>query len=154
METETVPEDISGSLHNYSNITDLTGEYGDNNYVITRGDSRISLTLPKDAQTLRLRRDSRFLIDDYGSPNVLAYRLTKPFKLGGSYNGDGVFYFVLQECNIEDSDNLELHIANYYDHFPRPVQDTNDRHVEDTEEFLSGTSTGAPPESLGKKVWL
>ena len=62
----------------------LTGEYGDNDFIITRGDSRISLTLPKDAQTLRLRRDDRFLIDDYKSPNVLAYRLTKPFKLGGN----------------------------------------------------------------------
>lgn len=124
----------------------LTGEYGDNDFIITRGDSRISLTLPKDSYTLRLNRDDRFLIDDYGSPNVLAYRLTKPFKLGGSFGENGVLYFVLQECNTEDSDNLELHIANYYDYFPRKQdvpQPPDDGQALPEEE-------GVP----GKKVWL
>lgn len=97
----------------------LTGEYGDRNYVVNRGDSRVYLYLPRDDDTIKLNRTNRFLIDDYDSPNVLAYRLTKPFKLGGSYNGNGVLAFVLTECNTEDTDNLELHIPNYYDHFPR-----------------------------------
>ena len=65
---------------------------------------------------------NRFLIDDYDSPNVLAYRLTKPFKLGGTFMGSGVLSFVLQECNTEDSDDLERHIANYYDYFPRTTE--------------------------------
>lgn len=121
----------------------LTGEYGDNEYIIAKGDSRISLTLPKDKYTVRLNRDDRFLIDDYNSPNVLAYRLTKPFKLGGSFGDDGVLYFVMQECSTEDTDNLELHIANYYDHFPR-----------DGETQQSSDSTQENGESSGKKVWL
>ena len=125
----------------------LTGEYGDNDFIITRGDSRISLTLPKDSYTLRLNRDDRFLIDDYGSPNVLAYRLTKPFKLGGSFGENGVLYFVLQECNTEDSDNLELHIANYYDHFPRAH---GKQHPSDDEQVSSYPNEDEP----GKKVWL
>lgn len=125
----------------------LTGEYGDNDFIITRGDSRISLTLPKDSYTLRLNRDDRFLIDDYGSPNVLAYRLTKPFKLGGSFGENGVLYFVLQECNTEDSDNLELHIANYYDHFPRAH---GRQHPSDDEQVSSYPNEDEP----GKKVWL
>lgn len=125
----------------------LTGEYGDNDFIITRGDSRISLTLPKDSYTLRLNRDDRFLIDDYGSPNVLAYRLTKPFKLGGSFGENGVLYFVLQECNTEDSDNLELHIANYYDHFPRAH---GRQHHSDDEQVSSYPNEDEP----GKKVWL
>ncbi len=124
----------------------LTGEYGDNDFIITRGDSRISLTLPKDGYTLRLNRDDRFLIDDYGSPNVLAYRLTKPFKLGGSFGENGVLYFVLQECNTEDSDNLELHIANYYDHFPR---EHGGPHLSDDEQVSYPRE-----DDPGKKVWL
>ena len=117
----------------------LTGEYGDNDYIVTRGDSRISLTIAKDKYTIRFNRENRFLIDDYASPNVLAYRLTKPFKLGGSFGESGVLYFVLQECNTEDSDNFELHIANYYDYFPRKCE------IEET-----------PPEDEppGKKVWI
>lgn len=123
----------------------LTGEYGDKDFIITRGDSRISLTLPKDRYTLRLNRDDRFLIDDYESPNVLAYRLTKPFKLGGSFGENGVLCFVLQECNTEDSDNFELHIANYYDHFPRKHDATHQ------------SDNGQAPQQWdgsGKKVWL
>lgn len=123
----------------------LTGEYGDKDFIITRGDSRISLTLPKDSYTLRLNRDDRFLIDDYGSPNVLAYRLTKPFKLGGSFGENGVLSFVLQECNTEDSDNFELHIANYYDHFPRKHDMT---HRPDNGQAPQ------PEDNPGKKVWL
>lgn len=126
----------------------LTGEYGDNNFIITRGDSRISLTLPRDKDTIRLNRDNRFLIDDYGSPNVLAYRLSKPFKLGGSYNGNGVLYFVLQECNTEDTDNFELHIANYYDHFPR-----NEESPEEPQSPTDDTGD-ANSEETGKKVWI
>lgn len=97
----------------------LIGETEDRDFIVTRGDSRIFLTLARDEFSVQLRRDSRFLIDDYESETVLAYRLTKPFKLGGSYNGEGVLNFVLAECNTEDSDNIPMHIANYYDHFPR-----------------------------------
>lgn len=122
----------------------LTGEYGDNEYIITRGDSRISLTIPKDKYTIRFNRDNRFLIDDYASPNVLAYRLTKPFKLGGSYGDGGVLNLVLQECNTEDTDNFELHIANYYDYFPR----------EDDIAEPVGPTKEEKEEQSGKKVWL
>ena len=123
----------------------LTGEYGDNDFVIMRGDSRISLTLPRDEYTVQLNRDNRFLIDDYNSPNILAYRLSKPFKLGGSYNGNGVMYFILQECNTEDSDNFELHIANYYDYFPRDkISDTSDNKIGNAES----------ENDSGKKVWI
>jgi len=120
----------------------LTGEYGDNDFVLTRGDTRISVTLPKDDYTIKLNRKNRFLIDDYKSPTVLAYELTKPFKLGGSYGEDGVVVFVMQECNTEDSDNLELHIANYYDYFPRDGASTPDPPVPDEDE------------QSGKKVWF
>lgn len=97
----------------------LTGEYSDAFYVATKGDSRIAVTLPKDSETLALGRDARFIIDDYDVPNPLAYRLTKPFKLGGSYDHDGVVIFVMTECNTEFDDNLELHIADYFKIFPR-----------------------------------
>ena len=122
----------------------LTGEYGDNDFIVVRGDSRISLTLAKDEYSIQLNRNNRFLIDDYDSKNVLAYRLTKPFKLGGSYNGEGVLNFVLTECNTEDSDNIELHIANYYDHFPKEKPDEPD----------TPSGGDAPDVPDGKKVWF
>lgn len=123
------------------NILDLTGEYGDADYVINRGDSRISIILPRDSETIMLERDNRFLVDDYESNTPLAYRLTKPLKMGGSYNDNGILSFVLAECNAEDDDNFELHIANYYKYFPREVE-------------VSPADPPAPEEPTGKKVWF
>ena len=102
-----------------SNTTDLTGEFGDKDMAMLRGDSRVSMTITKDEYTLKFGRNSRFIIDDYGSPDPLAYRMTKPYKLGGSFDENGVLRFVLTECNVEADDNIELHIPDYYTYFPR-----------------------------------
>ena len=112
-------------LQPFLNTTDLTGEYGDNNYVITRGDSRVAVTIAKDSETVKLGRTSRFIIDDYDTKEPMAYRLTKPLKLGFSYGSEGVYVFVMAECNLESDDNTELHIANYYKHFPRNCTSEN-----------------------------
>lgn len=139
-------EDTSGSLHNNLNTTDLTGEYGDNEYVLTRGDTRISVTLPYDNDTIRLNRKNRFLIDSFDSPNVLAYELTKPLKLGGAYGQSGIVTYVMQECNTEDTDNFELHIANYYKYFPR--EDNKSSQTSQIE------STEASSSEFSKKRWF
>lgn len=166
---EIAPEGISGGLHNNSNITDLTGELNDSRFIISRGDSRIAITLPRDSETIRLNRESRFLVDDYGSPTVLAYRLTKPFKLSDANFNRGVFTFVLAECAVEETDNLELHIPNYYKHFPRDGEDGCEHksefrgdYSEPEEDFVTDHEPGtffpddAPvkPEPPERKVWI
>lgn len=78
----------------------LTGEYEDRNFVVTRGDSRIAMTIARNDGTVKFARDMRFLIDDPDSKLKLAYLLTKPLKLGGTYNKCGVFKFVLQEVTL------------------------------------------------------
>lgn len=123
----------------------LTGDYSDRDFVVTRGDSRISLTLPKDSETIRLERENRFIIDDYDAQSPLAYKLTKPFKLGGTFNGEGVLRFVLTECNTEDTDNLQLHIPNYYKYFPRK---------EIVEGDISEVVPVVPEPPHGKESWL
>lgn len=122
----------------------LTGEtissYNDNG--MSLGDTRISVSLARDKYTVQLNRGFRFLIDDEDSESVLAYRLTKPFKIGGVFRGAGVMSFVMSEVNTEDDDNLDLRIADYYKHFPR---DNN------------GSNAAIPPGGQtedGKKVWL
>lgn len=135
----------------------LTGEYGDRNYIVTRGDSRVSVTLPRDKYTVRLGRDNRFLIDDPDAGTILAYRLTKPFKVGGVYNGTGAMIFVLAECNTEDTDNFEKMVANYYDYFPKDIQEDVVEDVTEGEEQdrdpadEQGESQGM---SGGRKGWL
>lgn len=123
----------------------LTGEYEDRNFVVTRGDSRIALTIARNQFTVKFNREDRFLIDDPESDHKLAYLLTKPLKLGATFNNKGVFKFVLQEVTATDDDNHELGIADYYKHFPKtPVEGGNES--ADTDDNVS--------EETGKKVWL
>ena len=118
----------------------LTGEFGDNMFVMNIGDSRVSVTIPKDEYSLRLNRESRFIIDDYDAPSPLAYRLTKPYKLGGSFDENGVLRFVMTECSTENDDDLIRHIADYYSFFPDDREDTE---VPDS-----------PPISDDRTVWI
>ena len=95
----------------------LTGELEDRDFIITRGDSRIAVTIAKNSETLRLNRKYRFLVDDPDDPEKMAFALTKPLKFAGVYGGKGVYKFVMQEVNTTDDDNQELGIADYYKHF-------------------------------------
>ncbi len=96
---------------------ETNGSYAGNG--MSLGDTRISVALARDSYTVQLNRNYRFLIDDPDSPTVLAYRLTKPFKLGGVYDERGVMNFIFTEVNTEPEDNFELQIADYYKYFPR-----------------------------------
>lgn len=108
---------------------------------VVLGDTRVAAILPRDDETVKLDRSYRFLIDDKDSLNVLAYQITKPFKIGGVYNGHGAMSFVLSEVNTEDDDNLELRIADYYKWFPRECDDPV-------------IPPGEGETESGEKVWL
>lgn len=103
----------------------LTGELEDRNFVVTRGDSRIAMTIARNQDTIKFNRENRFLIDDPETEHKLAYLLTKPLKLGGTFNNNGVYKFVLQEVTATDDDNHELGIADYYKHFPKEIDNEN-----------------------------
>lgn len=119
----------------------LTGELEDRNFIVTRGDSRMALIISRNAETIKLGRNNRFLIDDPDSNEKLAYTLTKPLKVGQVYNGKGVFGFVLQEVQMTNDDNTELGIADYYKHF-------------DKDSILITDSNKETFTETGKKVWL
>lgn len=102
-----------------NNTKDLTGEMEDRHFIATRGDSRIAMVIARNEHTVKFDRKSRFLIDNPESEMKLSYQLTKPMKLGYTFNGLGVFKFVLQEVSSTEDDNYELGIADYYVHFPK-----------------------------------
>lgn len=112
-------------------------------FTVTRGDSRIAMTIGKNEHTAKFGRNSRFIVDDEESQIKLAFLLTKPLKIGHTYNNKGIYSFVLQEVVTTDNDNLELNIADYYKHFPKPDS------VPDFEEPIRDNTTPS-----GKKVWL
>ena len=128
------------------NTTDLTGEYEDKYFVATRGDSRIAMTIARNEETVKFSRKNRFMIDDEESQHKLTYLLTKPLKLGWSFNGDGCYKFVLQEVVSTDNDKGDEGIADYYKTF-----DKEDLPEDDSEPLIDTDKTS---EETGKKVWL
>lgn len=97
----------------------MTGDLEDRDFITTRGDARISMTISKNKYTVQFGRESRFLIDDEDSKEKLSYSLSKPLRVGRHYNGEGIYVFVLKEANSTDKDNFELGIADYYKYFPK-----------------------------------
>lgn len=127
----------------------LTGEYEDRNFVVTRGDSRIAMTIAKNSDTIKFKRECRFLVGDPDSDEKLSYLLTKPLKVGMIYGGEGVYSFVLQEVVSTDDDNHILGIADYYKYFPRELDDGSK--IEQTKTIIDPENT---TDTDGRKVWL
>lgn len=118
--------------------------------MVTRGDSRIAVTLPRNEYTRALGRENRFLIDDFsGSGDMLSFTLSKPLKVGHTYDDiNGIYKFVLHEVNSTKDDNFDLGIADYYKFFPREDEHCvcDDSSEESAEENVH--------EETGKKRWL
>lgn len=124
----------------------LTGEFEDKYFIATRGDSRIAMTIARNDQTVQFTRKNRFMIDDQDSPRKLTYLLTKPLKLGWSFNGDGCFKFVLQEVVSTDDDKQDEGIADYYKTFAK-----DELPGDDISSLIDNTRVS---EETGKQVWL
>lgn len=118
----------------------LTGEMEDRNFILSRGDSRIAITLARNIESGKLGRTNRFLVDDELSQLKIAYTLSKPLKFSNVFNGQGVYKWVLQEVQTTDDDNQDLLIADYYKYFPKEESDDS--------------SDAAQEQPTGKKVWL
>lgn len=122
------------------------------------GDARIAVTIGKDADTNKLSRGKRFLIDDMDTEDVLAYQITKPNKLFNVYDGHGVFRFIMNEVNLTDDDNVEARIADYYSWKPRSEEPKSDVKRDDTFETIANDAKEREknePEEIAKSgVWI
>ncbi len=113
---------------------------------MSRGDSRIAMTLARNALSVKLNRKNRFLVDDPDAPLKMAYALTKPLKIGSTYNNQGVFKFVMSEVNSTDEDNQELGVADYYKYYPLSPDSGDDANHDDT--------PGGDEPGGGRESWL
>lgn len=102
------------------------------------------MTISRNSDTVKFGREHRFLIDDPETKKKQSFLLTKPLRVGKTYNQKGVFSFVLQEVVSTDDDNMELGIANYYKHFPKTIE----------EEIIPPKMEGSSDGDKGKKVWI
>lgn len=122
--------------------------------LMTVGDSRVAVTLPKDEDTITLGRGKRFLIDDINSQEVLAYQITKSNRMYNNYNNKGVFRFILRETNMTDNDNKELRIADYYNYHSKKTIGKEHEDKEMSYEEVLENPIGEPTTDIDKGVWL
>lgn len=115
----------------------MTGEYVQS--MMTVGDARYQVTMPRDEQTVRIMRGDRFILDDPDVLDPLAFRVTKPNRVSYTYMQEkGVFITMMEECNIEaGDDNLDLRIANYYSRIGKVNIAINN--MSDTTSMIVGT---------------
>lgn len=120
------------------------------------GDARIAMTVPKDEDTIELHRGMRFLIDDVDSDAVLAYQITKPNKLYNVYNGEGVYRFIMNEVNVTDADNIELRIADYTKWTPKKALEGDHTDSDESLEEIVEDAKAKAKEQLpdDKEGWL
>ena len=126
------------------------------NELMAIGDARIAVTVGKDEDTIELERGVRFIIDDTDSGENLTYRVTKPNRFYNTFNGQGVFRFILNECVSEPGDNETLGIANMTDWMPERELDSDHKDTSCTvaEIVTEAKEKSETPPSDEKKVWL
>lgn len=124
--------------------------------IMTIGDARIAVTLPKDEDTIALGRGKRFLIDDVNAQEVLAYEITKSNRLFNVYNDRGVFRYIMGETQLTDNDNVELRIADFYNWSPHIPLDNEhrDKDISLTDIVADAKEKAEQPDDDGKRVWI
>lgn len=91
----------------------------------TLPDSTMNFFLPYDSETIKVRFDSRFLIDAEGIEEPEAWKVVNRNAISRVHNGHGVIALSLGRDQFNhETDNAELMIADYYKEpkNPEPVQ--------------------------------
>lgn len=92
--------------------------------MMTIGDSRMSLAIPRDKDTMMFKRGMRFLIDDPLAEEVCAYEITKPDRVTNVYDGYGIYKFLCREVNSADTDNKAELIPDNTEYQPGDPSET------------------------------
>lgn len=122
--------------------TVAAGEGDNTDSIAMTGDYRLALTIQRNEDTAKLTRENRFIIDDSLTGDKHAVQLTKPVRVGGVYNDEGIYEFVLTETYTTDYDNFDLCIADYY------------RYFSDEDTGNEDESEGGEDEGKGRGGWL
>lgn len=124
--------------------------------LLTIGDSRIAITVGRDADTLELSRGLRFIVDDSGVSDPSVYQITKANRFFNTTPGGGVFRFILTESALTHNDNVAQGIADYSTW--KPDKDLDSDHVDSpftvAEIVQAATEDATQAKDDNKKGWL
>lgn len=115
-----------------------SGEYA--NKTVTIGSNQFAIYLPLNEDTIKLKADKRFFIDN-NTAEPIPYRLTRVDTVSSSYYGVGcVSLIVTQDQFNEDADNVELGICDYKIPEVVPVSDIKITYAGDPVIRCGGTA--------------
>lgn len=87
-----------------------TGTKGD--LTIEIGYDQMKIYIPYDEETVKLRREQKFFIDN-NKENPTPYKITRVDTVTDVYNGHGLISAIFSEVQLTDKDNIELMICDY-----------------------------------------
>ena len=86
------------------------------NNVITLGSDQLSVVIPLDEESLRLKKNqSRKFFIDNNKTNPTTYELTGTGNVSDTYDGHGVTSWIVKECEYTPTtDDLKYGVCNYH----------------------------------------
>lgn len=106
--------------------------------MMTVGASRMSLWVSKDKDTIDIERGTRLLVDDPDADECIAYEVTKPDRISGTLEYDGVrrgvYKYLIRETNSLDTDDKKHMLPDNDPYEPG----TPDPDVKPTEHDIEG----------------
>lgn len=117
-------------------------------------DSTMNVFLPLDSETIKLRFDSRFLLDAFGiTEEPDAWKVVNRNAISRAQHGHGVIMLSLGRDQFNhETDNAELMVANYYKEAAKPEPPKPDINAVSAVFSYKGQPkivAGAPAKSFG-----
>lgn len=107
-------QDESGNIIERWCITESNENEGvDENKVMKLGNGQLKVILPYDSETIKIRRDKRFYIDN-NITDPIPYAVTNPSTTSNVRNGHGYLTFVVSEDRTNtETDRPDLMLCDY-----------------------------------------
>ena len=117
--------DENGDIHSHPGFCEDATKYSEGvsgGKMIQIGEFQLKIKIHLDANSAKINRDKRFLIDassylpqlEVSGSHPSAYAVTRRNVLTGNHNGHGYVELTLVECAYSENDNSDLMLADYY----------------------------------------
>ena len=132
-------QDASGNIIERWCITESDESLGvDGNRTVPLGDGKMNIIIPYDSETIKIRKDKRFYIDN-NLTDPIPYKVTNASTTSNVRNGHGYLTFVVSEGQtIPEKDRPDLMLCNYISPTVTPTPSQDESVIS---SFITGVTT-------------
>lgn len=136
-------QDAFGNIIERWCITESDESLGvDGNRTVPLGDGKMNIIIPYDSETIKIRKDKRFYIDN-NLADPIPYKVTNASTTSNVRNGHGYLTFVVSEGQtIPEKDRPDLMLCDYISPTVTPTPAPDER-------LISSTITGITTLKIG-----